>query len=115
RDHVRICGFGRFGQTLARVLEQRGFEYIALDLDPYRVRDARQAGDPVVYGDATNPEVLQALGIDRAHVVAITLADPGIAVRIVTAVRRLRQDVAVLVRTHDDAALDQLQAAGATE
>ena len=115
REHVIVCGFGRVGQNLARVLESRGFEYIALDLDPYRVRDARQAGDPVVYGDATNPEVLSALGLDRATVVVITFANPEIAVRIVTAVRSLRQDVAVLVRTHDDAALRKLQSAGATE
>ncbi len=33
RDHVVICGFGRVGQNIARVLEQTGFEYIALDLD----------------------------------------------------------------------------------
>ena len=115
REHVIVCGFGRVGQNLARVLESRGFEYIALDLDPHRVRDARQAGDPVVYGDATNPEVLSALGLDRASVVVITFADPDIAVRIVTAVRRLRGDVAVLVRAHDDVPLDKLQAAGATE
>jgi CPA2 family monovalent cation:H+ antiporter-2 len=115
REHVIICGFGRVGQNLARVLESRGFEYIALDLEPHRVRDARQAGDPVVYGDATNPEVLSALGIDRASVVVISFADPAIAVRIVNAVRSLRQDVAVLVRTHDDVAVSALQSAGATE
>ena len=66
REHVIICGFGRVGQNLARVLEKHGFEYIALDLDPFRIRDARQAGDPVVYGDASEPEVLRALG-DRSR------------------------------------------------
>ena len=65
REHVIICGFGRVGQNLARVLEKRGFEFIALDLDPFRVRDARQAGDPVVYGDATQVDVLRALGLDQ--------------------------------------------------
>jgi CPA2 family monovalent cation:H+ antiporter-2 len=115
REHVIVCGFGRVGQNLARVLEQRGFEYIALDLDPHRVRDARQAGDPVIYGDATNPEVLQVLGVDRANIVVITFNDPEVAVRIVQAVRRLRSDVPVLVRSHDDVPIERLQAAGATE
>ena len=115
REHVIICGFGRVGQNLARVLEQRGFEYIALDLDPFRVRDARQAGDPVVYGDATHPEVLRALGLEQASVVVISFADAETALRIVRAVRRLRADVPVLVRTEDDTQLEQLQAAGATE
>ena len=110
-----VCGFGRVGQNLARVLERRGFEYIALDFDPFRVRDARTAGDPVVYGDATHPEVLRALGLDHASVVVISFDEPETAVRIVRAVRRLRADVPVLVRTEDDKFLEPLQAAGATE
>src|SRR5581483_1106281 len=51
RDHVILCGFGRVGQNVARVLESQGFEYIALDLDPARIAAARQAGDPVIFGD----------------------------------------------------------------
>ena len=115
REHVIICGFGRVGQNLARVLEKRGFEYIALDLDPFRVRDARQAGDPVVYGDASEPEVLRALGVEHASVVVVSFGGAETALRIVRAVRRLRGDVPVLVRTEDDSRLDALQAAGATE
>jgi CPA2 family monovalent cation:H+ antiporter-2 len=115
REHVMICGFGRVGQNLARVLERRGFEFIALDFDPFRVRDARLAGEPVVYGDATHPEVLRALGLDRSSVVVISFDEPATAVRIVRAVRHLRADVPVLVRTEDDRMLEPLQAAGATE
>jgi monovalent cation:H+ antiporter-2, CPA2 family len=115
REHVIICGFGRVGQNLARVLERRGFEYIALDFDPFRVRDARMSGDPAVYGDATHPEVLRALGLDHASVVVISFDEPATAVRIVRAVRRLREDVPVLVRTEDDRMLEALQRAGATE
>ena len=46
RDHVIVCGFGRVGQNLARVLEREGFEYIALDMDPRRVQAAR--GRPAI-------------------------------------------------------------------
>jgi CPA2 family monovalent cation:H+ antiporter-2 len=115
REHVIICGFGRVGQNLARVLETRGFEFIALDLDPHRVRDARQAGDPVVYGDASEPEVLRALGLENASVVVVSFDGPDTALRIVRSVRQLRGDVPVLVRTEDDSKLEKLQAAGATE
>jgi CPA2 family monovalent cation:H+ antiporter-2 len=115
REHVIICGFGRVGQNLARVLERRAFEYVAMDLDSFRVRDARQAGDPVVYGDATHPEVLRALGLEHATVVVVSFSDPDVALRIVRAVRRLRVEVPVLVRTEDDSKLEALQSAGATE
>jgi CPA2 family monovalent cation:H+ antiporter-2 len=115
RDHVVICGFGRVGQNIARVLEQTGFEYIALDLDTYRVREGRQAGDPVMYGDAGQLEVLQNVGLARARCVVITFANPAVSLRILRAVRGLRSDVPVLVRTQDDLRLEELQAAGATE
>ncbi len=115
RDHVVICGFGRVGQNIARVLEQTGFEYLALDLDPYRIRLGRQAGDPVVYGDAGQVEVLENVGVAHASCVVITFANPDVALRILRSVRGLRTDVPVLVRTQDDSKLVELQAAGATE
>ncbi len=115
RDHVIICGFGRVGQNIARVLEQTGFEYIALDLDAYRIRSGRQAGDPVIYGDAGEGKVLENVGVARASCVVVTFAHPEVALRILRAVRELRKDVPILVRTQDDTKLEQLQSAGATE
>jgi CPA2 family monovalent cation:H+ antiporter-2 len=115
RDHVVICGFGRVGQNIARVLEQTGFEYIALELDAYRIRAGRQAGDPVIYGDAGEITVLENVGVAHASCVVITFAGPEVALRILRAVRVLRKDVPILVRTQDDTKLEQLQAAGATE
>jgi CPA2 family monovalent cation:H+ antiporter-2 len=115
REHVIICGFGRVGQNIARVLEQNGFEYIALDVDPYRIRVGRQVGDPVVYGDAGEGKVLENVGVARASVVVITFANPDVALRILRSVRELRPTVPILVRTQDDTKLQELQAAGATE
>ncbi|HET7202999.1 MAG TPA: cation:proton antiporter [Steroidobacteraceae bacterium] len=115
REHIIVCGFGRVGQNLARILERGGFEFVGLDSDLLRVRDARMAGDPVVYGDATHPEVLRTLGLERASVIVLTFNAPETALRIVREVRRLRADVPLLVRTEDDGKLDALQAAGATE
>ncbi len=115
RNHVILCGFGRVGQNLARALEKHAYEYIALDMDPRRVQQARQAGDPVIYGDAADTEILQAVGLEHCSVLVISFADPNLALRILKSVRKLRQDVPVLVRTQDDTKLDELQAAGATE
>jgi CPA2 family monovalent cation:H+ antiporter-2 len=115
REHVILCGFGRVGQNIARVLESQGFEYIALDLDPARVRKARQAGDPVLFGDSADEELLREVGLENASAVVITFAEPVTAIGIVRAVRSLRADVPVLVRTADDTLLNELTAAGATE
>jgi len=115
REHVILCGFGRVGAHLAQVLDSQGFEYLAIDLDPANVRAARQAGGSVVWGDCADEELLRSLGLDLATVVIITFADPAVALHVIRAVRRLRTDVPVLVRTQDDSRLAELSAAGATE
>lgn len=114
-DHVILCGYGRVGQNVARVLESRGFEYVALDVDPARIRAARQAGEPALYGDSADEEMLVQAGIERARAVVISFSNPSVALAIVRSVRRLRPDVPVLVRTADDARMHELKSAGATE
>ena len=115
REHVILCGFGRVGQNLARVLESQGHECFAVDLDPARVRSGRAAGLPVIFGDASDPELLRRAGLAQASAVVVTFADPAVALGIVRSVRAERADVPLLVRTADDARLEELMAAGATE
>ena len=115
REHVILCGFGRVGQNIARVLESQAFEYIAIDLDPVRIRASRQAGDPVMYGDSSDEELLMKAGLDHASAVVISFSDPNTAIAILRSIRRLRPKVPVLVRTQDDERLKELQEAGATD
>ncbi|WP_304306740.1 monovalent cation:proton antiporter family protein [Pseudacidovorax intermedius] len=113
-EHVIICGYGRCGQNLARMLEREGIPYMALDLDPDRVRQAAAAGDSVVFGDAARPQALMAAGLSRASAVAITYLDVPGALKVLAAVRAHAPTVPVVVRTQDDHELEKLQRAGAT-
>lgn len=115
REHVILCGFGRVGQNIARVLESQGFEYIAMDLDPARVRNARQGGDPVVYGDSSDDELLRQVGLVNASAVVITFASPATSIGIIRSVRAAAGGRADPVRTQDDTGLKELTEAGATE
>jgi CPA2 family monovalent cation:H+ antiporter-2 len=115
RDHVIVCGFGRVGQNLARVLERQGFTYVALDSDPRAVELARRAGDAVIYGDGTAIEMLEAIGLEGCRVLVLTFAEINASMKIVKAVRELRPELPILVRTQDDSKLEDLQQAGATE
>lgn len=115
REHVILCGFGRVGQNVARVLETQGFEYIALDLDPARIRAARQAGDPVIFGDSSDENLLVKVGLETASAVVISFSDPATSLGILHSIRRLRSEVPILVRTADDARIKELQQAGATD
>jgi CPA2 family monovalent cation:H+ antiporter-2 len=113
--HVIIAGYGRSGQNLARLLEQENLQFIALDLDPQRVREAAIAGESVVFGDAARKEVLLAAGLTRASALVISYADTTSALRILAHCREVRPDLPVIVRTVDDADIERLQAAGAAE
>ena len=113
--HVIICGYGRCGQNLARILEREGIPYMALDLDPDRVRQAAAAGDSVVFGDAARLQALMAAGLARASAVVVTYLDVPGALKVLASTRTHAPQVPVIVRTQDDRDLEQLQAAGATE
>lgn len=115
KDHVIICGFGRIGQNVARFLERESIPYIALDLDPVRIREAKQAGQPVIYGDSTHMDILNAANLARARVLVISYDDYSGANKILSQVREQHTQLPILVRTRDDSHLDQLQKAGATE
>ena len=114
-SHTIICGYGRIGQNIARFLDQEQLPFLALDLDPMRVRDAREAGEPVSYGDATRGDILRAAGLENARVLVVTFADIHAAHKVLNLVRRLHPRLPVLVRARDDSHLDELIEAGATE
>ena len=113
--HVIICGFGRSGQNLARLLETQQIPYMALDLDPDRVRQAAAAGQSVVYGDAARLQSLMAAGLARANAVVVSYPDTPSALKILRLVREHAPAVPVLVRTIDDSDLERLREAGAAE
>jgi len=113
--HVIICGYGRSGQNLARLLGQEGVPYMALDLDPDRVRQAAAAGQSVVFGDAARLQSLMAAGLARASAVVVSYHDTPSALKILHLAREHAPKVPVIVRTVDDADMDRLRRAGATE
>jgi len=113
--HVIILGYGRNGQHIARLLEAEGVRYIALDLDPERVREAALAGDTVVFADSSRREALIAAGVLRAAAVVVTFAETAAAVRAVAHVQSLNPSVPVIARAREDSDIARLTAAGASE
>jgi CPA2 family monovalent cation:H+ antiporter-2 len=113
--HVIICGYGRSGQNLARMLDVERIPYMALDLDPDRVRQAAAAGQSVVFGDAARLSSLMAAGLARASAVVISYHDTPSSLKLLHLVQTHAPRVPVIVRTIDDADLEALKAAGATE
>ncbi len=114
-QHVIIAGFGRAGQTCARFLKIEEIPFLALDLDPERVSEAKLAGEQVAFGDASRRDILLAAGLLRARLVIITFDDRKRVEAMLALIRELAGDLKVLVRTRDDSFLEQYKQAGAFE
>jgi CPA2 family monovalent cation:H+ antiporter-2 len=113
--HVIVLGYGRNGQRLARLLDAEGLRYVALDLDPDRVREAALAGESVVFADGSRREALIAAGIARAAAAVVTFADVRASLRVLAHIHALNPAVPVIVRARDEGDIAPLTAAGATE
>lgn len=115
QGHVVICGYGRVGQSIGRILHKARQPYIALDNDPVRVREAAVAESAVHYGDSHRGELLVAVGLERASLVVIAVDKAEVALQVVKEARRINPHVPILVRTRDDSQSPELKAAGASE
>jgi len=113
RSHVVICGFGRVGRQIARLLDAAGQRWVATDLDSETVENARRGGMPVFYGDCGRTEILRALGGGNAALVLITLDERGATERALAAIRQLAPTVAIIARAADHAQAHALHAEGA--
>ena len=109
---VIICGFGRVGHQVARLLDAAGQRWIATDLDSEAIEQARRRGQQVFYGDCSRAEILRALGVDHAALVLITLNDAGATERALIAIRQLVPQARVIARAHDPAQAHTLRAHG---
>lgn len=114
-DHVVIAGSGRVGRSIADALSQLTLPFVLVESDDRRVQQARVAGVPVIYGDASQPVVLEAAGIQRARAILVTVPAFADVRTIVAAVRQLRPDLPIIARADGPAAVRALYALGIQE
>lgn len=115
KDHVILCGYGRSGQFLARFLKEESISYIAIDMDANRVNDASNAGDIVMFGDASRRLVLNAAGLSKAKAIVIAYADDRASSKVIQVIRESFPNLPIIVRTLDETSILQLQNDGASE
>ncbi len=115
KDHAIIVGFGLAGRHLARVLRAAHVPYVILELDDELVRNARDEGEPIYFGDGSSREVLGKAGINNARVLIFLISSIMDERRGVTAARALSATIKILVRTRSVVAMRELIPAGATD
>jgi CPA2 family monovalent cation:H+ antiporter-2 len=113
-DHVIILGFGVGGQLVSRALRELRVPYVILELNGATVRQARRAGEHIVYGDAMNAENLHGVHAERAAAIVSLISDPGATERMVRTVRALAPALPIVVRTRYRLEAERLAALGVT-
>ena len=114
-EHVIVVGYGLNGRSLARVLKETEIPYLILDLDGQVVREGSRDGEPIYFGDGSNPNVLRHLRIEDARVFVLAVSDPFVARRAVQIARGLHPSLHIVVRTRYLKELPELHELGANE
>lgn len=115
KHHTVIMGYGLNGRNLARVLRSVGIDHIIVDLNPGSVKEGKKKGDNIIFGDATQREVLKRVGIERARICVIAISDRIAAERALTMVKHLNPGLKVVVRTRYVADIEKLFTLGADQ
>jgi monovalent cation:H+ antiporter-2, CPA2 family len=111
-NHVVIVGCGRVGRHIAEALGRLGITRIVIEADPERVAKLQQLGVPVMYGDASNSEIIAHSGLERARALVITLPDDSSALAVATAARLTSRKLQIIGRASTWEGARRLRAAG---
>ncbi|MDX9884207.1 cation:proton antiporter [Thauera sp.] len=112
--HVIIAGYGRVGQMVGQMLGEQGVAFVAIENDAQLIAHQRKAGVPLVFGDASRPELLRKLRIDQARAVVLTMDHTAAAIHAVQGIRRLMPMMRIIARARDEKHALLLREAGAS-
>ena len=91
-------GFGISGKHLAQVAKESGIPYTILEMNPETVSRYKNK-EPISHGDASQPVILEHLGVYTARVLAIIISDPAAVRAITLEARRMNPDLYIVART----------------
>ncbi len=113
--HAVICGYGTIGRRVAEVLEKQKFSYLVIELDPIIISELHARGIPCIYGDASNPEILAHVDLDKARVLICTIPDYVATDLTARNALRINPKLDIVARVHRDSDVDLLKHVGVTE
>ncbi len=115
KDHVIIVGYGLNGKNVAKACRFANIPYVIVEMNPISVRRERAAGEPIFFGDATNPYLLEHLHVYRARVAIIAISDPGATQKVILNIRGICKTVHLIVRTRFVSDIEIFEQLGANE
>lgn len=113
RDHVILCGYGRFGRTIAAELKRKGTPLVVIEKEPAKSAAAREEAHLLFEGDATDEATLLHAGIDRARALLTTLGSDADNVYVTLTAKQMKRTLLVVASARDERSARKLEAAGA--
>lgn len=101
RGHAVLCGYGRVGAVIGRMLRNR-FAYLVIEEDVRVVHNLRAQGIPVIRGNAAVPAILEQAHLERARELVIALPDPVVTRQVVDQARQINPRLRIIARTHSE-------------
>ena len=98
---IIICGFGRYGQIVGRLINANGLAATVLDHDSDAVASIRRFGWPAFYGDATRLDLLRVAGAAQARVIVVAVDDVEQSLKVVDLVQAHFKQATLVVRARN--------------
>ncbi|MBE9209028.1 cation:proton antiporter [Nostoc sp. LEGE 06077] len=115
KDHIVVCGYGRVGKNLVKLLQQHDLPIVVIDQSESRIQQLRDAGVPYVYGNCVSFHVLETAGVNHAKGMAIALPDPMSTRLSLKRALELHPELNLVVRATQDKNIEVLYQLGARE
>lgn len=113
--HLVIIGCGSKGMNVARTAAEANIPYIIIDDNPETVKEAKTKGEPVIFGDGSNPFILEYVQIYKARVAVVTIPDHDAALAVVANIREICSTVHIIARTKTIPQAEEMLHFGASE
>lgn len=113
--HVIIAGFGLNGRNIVRILKYQNIPYAIIDTNPFTVQAERKKGERILFGDASQPEILEHARIASARILVIAVSDKAASRRIVATARNMNSGLHIIARTRYLADSEDLYRLGVNE
>lgn len=115
KDHVVVCGYGRVGRNLVKLLQQHNLPVVVIDQSESMIQQLRDAKVAYVYGNCVSLHVLETAGVNHAKGMAIALPDPMSTRLCLKRALELSPELDLVVRATQDKSIEVLYQLGARE
>ena len=113
KDHIIVCGAGQTGASVLEQFRLAETDCVVIESDEERIRELNDSSLLVIHGDATNEDVLEEAGIDRARGVVCCLANDADTVYTVLTARGMNPNLQIVARAIEKGTAGKLKRAGA--